>query len=64
VIQGLLRRQIMPQALLRRERECVLSFVEDEHSRREAAQVFKRAVFTAVRIVRRLRETGSMEAKP
>lgn len=54
----------MPQALSRRERECVLSFVEDGHSRREAAQVFKRAASTAVRIVRRFRETGSVEAKP
>lgn len=54
----------MPQALSRRERECVVSFVEDGHSRREAAQVFKTAPSTAVRIVRRFRETGSLEAKP
>jgi transposase len=54
----------MPQALSRRERECVVSFVEGGHSRREAAQVFNRAASTAVRIVRRFRETGSMEAKP
>jgi transposase len=54
----------MPQALTRRERECVIGFVESGHSRREAAQVFKTAASTAVRIVRRFKETGSMEAKP
>ena len=54
----------MPQALSKRERECVVGFVDDGHSRREAARVFKTAPSTAVRILRRYRETGSMEAKP
>ena len=54
----------MPQALSRRERECVVGFVDDGHSRREAARVFKTAPSTTVRIVRRYRETGSMEARP
>ena len=54
----------MPQALSRRERECVVGFVEEGHSRREAARVFKTAPSTTVRIVRRFRETGSCEASP
>jgi len=54
----------MPQALSRRERECVVGFVEDGHSRREAARVFKTAPSTTVRIVRRFHETGSIEARP
>jgi transposase len=54
----------MPQALSRRERECVVSFVEEGHSRREAARIFKTAPSTTVRIVRRFRETGSCEARP
>lgn len=54
----------MPQALSKRERECVVGFVEDGHSRREAARVFKTAPSTTVRIVRRFRETGSFEARP
>ena len=54
----------MPQALSKRERECVVGFVEDGHSRREAARVFKTAPSTTVRIVRRFRETGSLEARP
>ena len=54
----------MLQALSRRERECVVGFVDDGHSRREAARVFKTAPLTTVRIVRRFRETGSMEARP
>ena len=53
----------MPQALSRRERECVVGFVEEGHSRREAACVFKTAPSTTVRIVRRFRETGSFEAR-
>ena len=52
----------MPQALSKRERECVVDFVEKGHSRREAARVFKTAPSTTVRIVRRFRETGSFEA--
>ena len=54
----------MPQALSRRERECVVGFVEEGHSRREAARVFKTAPSTTVRIVRRFRETGCVEARP
>ena len=54
----------MPQALSRRERECVVDFVEEGHSRREAARIFKTAPSTTVRIVRRFRETGSFEARP
>lgn len=53
----------MPQALSKRERECVVGFVEDGHSRREAARVFKTAPAAAVRLVRRFRETGSLEAR-
>jgi transposase len=64
MIQGLRRTLIMPQALSKRERECVVGFVEDGHSRREAARVFKTAVSTTVRIVRRFKETGSIEARP
>ena len=47
----------MPQALSRRERECVVGFVAEGHFRREAARVFKTAPSTTVRIVRRFRET-------
>ncbi len=54
----------MPQTLSKRERECVVGFVEDGHSRREAARVFRTAPSTTVRIVRRFRETGSIEARP
>lgn len=54
----------MSQALSKRERECVVGFVEDGHSRREAARVFKTAPSTTVRIVRRFKETGSLEARP
>jgi hypothetical protein len=43
----------MPLALSKRERECVVGFVEDGHSRRVAARVFKTAPSTTVRIVRR-----------
>ena len=54
----------MLQTLSKRERECVVGFVEDGHSRREAARVFRTAPSTTVRIVRRFRETGSIEARP
>lgn len=54
----------MPQALSRRERECVVGFVGEGHSRREAARVFKTAPSTTVRIVRRFQETGILEARP
>ena len=54
----------MTHALSRRERECIVGFVDSGHSRREAARVFKTAASTTVRIVRRYRETGSIEAKP
>lgn len=54
----------MPQALSKRERECIVGFVEEGHSRREAARVFRTAPSTTVRIVRRFRETGSLEARP
>jgi transposase len=54
----------MPQELSKRERECVVGFVDAGHSRREAARVFRTAASTTVRIVRRFRETGSLEAKP
>jgi transposase len=64
MIQGMRRTLIMPQALSKRERECVVGFVEDGHSRREAARVFKTAPSTTVRIVRRFKETGSIEARP
>jgi transposase len=64
MIQGLRRVVVMPQALSKRERECVVGFVENGHSRREAARVFKTAPSTTVRIVRRFRETGSIEARP
>jgi transposase len=64
MIQSLRRILAMPQALSRRERECVVGFVEEGHSRREAARVFKTAPSTTVRIVRRFRQTGSLEARP
>jgi transposase len=64
MIHGLRKVLIMPQALSRRERECVVGFVEKGHSRREAARIFKTAPSTTVRIVRRFRETGSFEARP
>jgi hypothetical protein len=53
MIQGLRRIMILPQVLSKRERECAVGFVEDGHSRREAARVFKTAPSTTVRIVRR-----------
>ena len=45
-------------------RECVVGFVEEGHSRREAARIFKTAASTTVRIMRRFRETDSVEARP
>ena len=63
MVQGLWRNLIVPQALSRRERECVVGFVEEGHSRREAARIFKTAASTTVRIMRRFRETGSVPAR-
>lgn len=54
----------MPHPLSKDLRERVVGFVNEGHSRREAAQHFKTAAATAVRLVRQWKETGSLDPKP
>ena len=54
----------MPHPLSIDLRERVIECVGEGHSRREAARRFKTAPASAVRLVRRWHETGSLEPKP
>ena len=54
----------MPQPLSNDLRLRVVEFVEEGHSRREAALRFKMAASSAVNVVRLWKDTGSVQPKP
>jgi transposase len=55
---------IMPQPLSNDLRLRLVAYVEDGHSRREAAERFKTAASSAVNVVKLWKDTGSIEPKP
>ncbi len=54
----------MPQPLSNDLRLRLVEYVEEGHSRREAAERFKTAASSAVNILKRWKETGSVDPKP
>ena len=54
----------MPQPLSNDLRRRLVECVEEGHSRREAAARFKTAASSAVNVVKRWKETGSVEPRP
>ena len=54
----------MPQPLSYDLRRRLVECVEEGHSRREAAARFKTAASSAVNVVKRWKETGSVEPRP
>ena len=54
----------MPQPLSIDLRKRLVKFVEEGHSRQEAARRFKTAASTAVNLTRQWKETGNLAPKP
>jgi transposase len=54
----------MPHPLSNDLRLRLVEYVEEGHSRREAAERFKTAASSAVNVVKRWKDTGSVEPKP
>ena len=54
----------MPQPLSNDLRLRLVEYVEEGHSRRAAAEHFKTAASSAVNVLKRWKDTGSVEPKP